>query len=379
MTETGFGANPRVLIVGAGISGLTAAAAFGQRSWQVDVIERKPVIDDGGGVGLSLVGNALRALETIGVAQQCVDIGMPAMSIGMYRPDGTLAMENPLPQIGGLQWPSVASLTRAAFHSILLRAAAKVANLRCGTTIIGVEEGSDAVGVSFSDGSSSNYDLVIGADGVYSQMRALTMPGIDPQPTGQAVWRAAVPRPAEVLRSCLYFGGRHGVVGICPVSESQAYMYIVQNYDGNRREASTLDAQMRTELAGYGGDVARLADEIKDPNSVSFRPLEWLIAPRPWGAGRIVLIGDAVHCNPPVLAQGAAMGIEDAIVIAETMSAPDGDFVQRRDAFLDRRHPRTTNVVEASCQLAKWEVENTQGVDVAGVVRENAQLLAAPI
>jgi 2-polyprenyl-6-methoxyphenol hydroxylase-like FAD-dependent oxidoreductase len=91
-----------------------------------------------------------------------------------------------------------------------------------------------------------------------------------------------------------------------------------------------------------------------------------------------VLIGDAAHANPPVLAQGAAMGIEDAIVLAEEY-ARDQSAEAAILRFSKRRYERVKHVVETSCQLAKWEVEHTPGVDVPGVIREATERLAEPI
>jgi 2-polyprenyl-6-methoxyphenol hydroxylase-like FAD-dependent oxidoreductase len=121
-----------------------------------------------------------------------------------------------------------------------------------------------------------------------------------------------------------------------------------------------------------------LSAQLDDSAKVSYRPLEWLLAPAPWGKGRVVLIGDAAHANPPVLAQGAAMGIEDAIVLAEEY-ARDRSATAAIVRYSARRHERVKHVVETSCQLAKWEVEHTPGVDVPRVMRAATMRLAEPI
>jgi len=372
----------RALVVGAGISGLTAAAALGRNGWTVDLIERKPHIDDGGGVGLTLVANAMRALDSIGVAGKCVDAGVPADRMVMRNPAGDILLENPLPRIGGPEWPGGTGITRAGFHAILVEAARPVCSMRCGVTVEKWDDGGNveggAITASFSDGSTGRYDLAVAAEGLYSRTRALLMPGVGPQPTGQAVWRVSMPRPEGMDCTNMFLGGRHGVVGICPISRDQAYMYIVQADDGLRRDEATLHHQFRAELEGYGEMVRQLAGQIDSPEQVSFRPLEWLLAPPPWGKGRLVMIGDAVHANPPVLAQGAAMGIEDAIVLAQMLNE-ETDIDAGLARFVERRHPRVSAVVEASCQLARWEVEGRKDVDVPGVMRNAALRLAEPI
>ena len=369
-----------ILVVGGGIAGLTAATALAHRGFAVTLIERKPELSDGGGVGLSLVANALRALATIGIAGACVAAGMPADSLAMCRPDGTPIPDVPLPRIGGPEWPGAVGIRRSTLHALLVDAATRGGvTIRCGTTVAQWEQHASGVAVTFSDGSVALFDLLVGAEGLYSALRGQLMPEVTPRFTGQAVWRAETPRPPQVRRTHLHLGGRHGVVGICPVSEELAYVYIVEAAPNNpRRDPSTLHDRMRRELEGYGGAVASLAATLDRPDKVSYRPLEWVLAPPPWGAGRIVLIGDAVHANPPVLAQGAAMAIEDAVVLAEELASAADDVAGALRRTVARRYPRSAAVVDASCRLARAEVEHQRDLDVGAVMRAATMKLAEP-
>lgn len=368
-----------ILIIGAGISGLTAATALGQRGFEVEVIERRAEIVDDGGIGLTIVGNAMRALDTIGIADACVAAGLPMASIALMRSDGERLTDNPLPLTGGERWPRGTGISRPAFHRILRDAAVKTATIRCGTTLTGWSEESESIVATFSDGTTRRYQLIVAADGIYSRTRRQIFPDCRPQPTGQSVWRAAVSRPASLRHTHLFFGGRHGAVGICPISDEQAYLYIVEAADPTvRRDPATLHLQMREQLEGYAGYVRELVPQLVDPALVSYRPIEWLLAPKPWGAGRVFIIGDAAHSNPPVLAQGAAMGIEDAVVLAEELNAARDDVPTALTRTLARRYDRAAFVVETSCQLARWEVEHTPGVDIPGVMRASALRLAEP-
>ncbi len=370
----------KVLIVGGGISGLTLAAALGQRGHAVDLVEIKPALEDGGGVGLSLVSNALRALDAIGIADQCVAQGVPADSMAMLRPDGNLLFENPLPRIGGPKWPGSTGIARSVFHNLLKDAALQAGiTVRCGTTLADWTENDDGVVARLSDGTERCYDAIVGAEGLYSQLRGRLMADVRPIFTGQSVWRAPVPRAHGVDRTHIVVGGKHGVVGLCPVGPDLAYLYIVESAPaGLRLDPATLDAQMIEKLEGYDGVIAQAAATIGSAETVNYRPLEWILAPRPWGQGRLVMIGDAVHANPPVIAQGAAMGIEDAIVLAAEFDGAGG-VDQCLARFIDRRYGRAAHVVETSCQLARWEAEHTPGVDVAGVMRDAAMRLAEPV
>ncbi len=369
-----------VLIVGGGISGLTAATALARKGINTVLVERKAALADEGGVGLALLANAMRALDDIGVAGRCLAAGVPADSMLMCAPDGAPRFENPIARIEGQRWPGATSISRAAFHAILAEAAQGAGvDIRCGLTVADWQEHDDSLRVTFSDGSAGRFALMVGADGLYSGTRAKLFPECQPLQTGQAAWRGACERPADLDRMHLVFGGRHGAVGINPVSPTLAYLYIVENAaPGTRRDPATLHTQMREELADYGGLVATLAATLDDPAKINYRPLEWLLAPAPWSKGRVALIGDAAHANPPVLAQGAAMGIEDAIVLAEEVASGDPvDVALAR--FADRRYDRVKYIVETSCQLAQWEVDHTAGVDVPAIMRAASTRLAEPI
>ena len=112
-----------ILVVGAGISGLTAAAGLARRGFTVELVERKDEVSDGGGVGLTLVANAMRALDSLGVAQACVEAGMPSDSLAICRADGVVVAETPSPRIGGPKWPGATGISRSVLHRILVEAA----------------------------------------------------------------------------------------------------------------------------------------------------------------------------------------------------------------------------------------------------------------
>ena len=230
--------------------------------------------------------------------------------------------------------------------------------------------------VEFTDGRAGDYDLIIAADGIYSATRSQLFPEVDnPKATGLAIWRAFARRPKDIKTTQLQFGGRHGLVGICPINEAACYIYCIHRAGiDERRDPATLHLQLRETLDGYEGPIHELAAQLDDPALVSYRPLEWLLVPPPWYRGRVVLIGDAAHANPPNIAQGAAMGIEDAIVLAEEAAKP-GAVQDALARFMARRWERAKLVVEASCRVANNQIEHTPGFDAAAeIARASAKL-----
>jgi 2-polyprenyl-6-methoxyphenol hydroxylase-like FAD-dependent oxidoreductase len=372
----------RVLVIGAGISGLTLAVALRRQSIDVDVAEIKDDVSQQAGVGLSLQGNCIAALARIGVAADCLKRGMPGNYLNMRRADGTLLARQPVMQTGGPAFPGTAGISRTALHAILLGAAqAAGVRMHMGLSFESFACDEHAVTVRFTDGSSRTYDLMAGADGIYSRTRGLLFPETKPTYCGQAVWRVGVPRPKGNFTTELHFGGPLGVVGICPVSPQLAYLYIVETAAAaTRYENSQLADVMVGKLAAYSGEMLREGiAHIAQSDAISYRPLESLLLPDPWYKERVVLIGDAAHSNPPVLAQGAAMGIEDAVVLAEVL-VTNAQLDASLKQFMQRRFPRASMVVNNSVKLCEWEVNHTAGPQEVGrIMLETQRALSQPI
>jgi 2-polyprenyl-6-methoxyphenol hydroxylase-like FAD-dependent oxidoreductase len=371
-----------VLVSGAGIAGLTAACALRQHGFEVELVETKPTLTDDGGIGLTLVGNALRALDGIGLARPIMAGGVSADHLRLCDPAGRLLREQPTTGPWGEGLPGHCSVSRRHLHATLVQQAReRGVRLRTGVRIMASAVAGEGISVDFSDGTRGSYALCAAAEGLFSAARARLFPAVQPVPSGQGSWRARVSRPAGLDTSEIYLGGRYGVVGICPVSATEAYLYIVEAAEADHREDdTTLHHTLRARLDGvYGGRIPALLDELTDPREVSYRPLPGLIAPDPWHAERTVLIGDAAHANPPVLAQGAAMGIEDAVVLAEELARHEGQADAALPAFMARRYERARDVVESSLQLARWEVEHTRDADVPGLMSRVSRMLGAPI
>lgn len=369
-----------ILVIGGGITGLTAAACLGRQGINVDVIEIRSRIEDQGGIGLSIMGNATKALDTIGVAQKCVDAGMPADTYTIRRPDGTIVATPDWPALGKPRWPAQIGISRPVFHSILADAArAASANIRCSMSVEAITQTPEAVNVRFMTGEPGNYDLVIGADGIRSATRAMVFPEpLEPKAVGLGIWRAHSRRPEGITTTQLHLGGPQGLVGICPISQNDCYVYCLHGSEvGERRNPATFHLQLREKLEGYGGLIPALAAQMTDPSLVSYRPLEALLKPNPWHHGRVLLMGDAAHSNTPNLAQGAGMGIEDAAVLADELTKNHTlDEVLRR--FMARRFERAKMVVEVSGQIARAEAEHTPDFDIKAVMTAASEKLAQP-
>ena len=352
----------RALVVGAGIGGLTAGVALARQRVTVDIVEVQPTLAVYG-VGIIQPNNTLRALARIGLADACVEAGAPYPGWRIFDAHGNHLMDAPGTNDADPRYPANNGITRPKLHEILHSAAIDHGvTLRLGVTINDLCEERDDVAVNFTDGGTGRYDIVIGCDGLNSRMRGLLFPDAHkPAFTGQGVWRYNMPRPAEMEWGTLYFGP-DSKVGLVPMSRDLMYMLIVTHEPGNPRiEGSRLADMMRDRLKAYTGPVAELSRLIVDPAGVVYRPMETHLLAGPWYKGRVLLIGDAAHGTTPHLAQGAAMAIEDAVLLGELLGS-DRPLSATLEEFMRRRFDRAKFVIDSSVQIGKWEMEEWAGV-----------------
>jgi len=369
-----------VLVVGSGLAGMATAVHLASRGVAVDLIEIRPDVAALGS-GITLQGNALRELRSLGVWERVREQGYAFDVTGIRAPDaaGTVLAEIPDARTGGPDLPAVLGMPRADLaRSLAGRAAEAGAKVRFGTTVAELTQDAAGVDVTFSDGSTGRYDVVVGADGIRSWTRRALGIDLETRPVGMGIWRAFGPRPAGVTRTDLYYGGPSYIAGYCPTGENSLYAYIVEA----AQERGGLSPQrqlatMRRLSEAYHGPWDEIRETLTDPSRINYTHFRTHVLDAPWNRGRVVLIGDAAHTCPPTLAQGGAMALEDAAVLAELLI--EHDVVDQRlwNVFTARRYHRAKAVVDASNQLAQWLLDHERG-DVPGLIRRVAALVSRP-
>lgn len=369
----------RVLVVGGGISGSVLSLALAQRGVDVDLVEIS-LQWRGVGHGITVQGNAMLALQKVGVLDDVIRLGYPFDRMRLLKADGSLLAELETPHTGGEDLPSTMGSLRSAMQDILCDAVYDAgANVRLGLSVDYFTQLDERVDVTFTDGTVGTYDLVVGADGIRSHMRTLLDMQTVPQPVGMTIWRIVAKRPEEMQCADVYYGGPHYKAGYSPISDDLCYAYML---DEDLHYSAFGDRPMNEVLyersEGYGGIWGQIRDSIDDDTQPDFRRIEYLLVPDPWYRGRIIVIGDAAHACPPLIAQGAAMCAEDAVVLAEMVVEDDSmDSILSR--FMARRLPRVQMVVDNSLQLAEWEISpDTPGADPGGVMQRTLHALTQP-
>lgn len=348
----------KVLIVGGGIGGLATAIALQKAGIQSEIVEKQKEWNVYG-VGIILQSNALRAIDALGLMEEFLAVGTTHSALHIRDSQGNMIFDAPIHPSGDFNMTG--GIPRRDLHEILLQSAIKHGTkIRMGTTVEVIENTDSFVYTKFTDGTSGTYDLVIGADGVRSKVRNLVFGEIEPKFVGQAVWRYTIKRPENLENITMYYGQK-AKAGIVPMTKDSAYVFIVTAEPGNPwKQEDQLHVQMREAFQEFGGLIAELSEQITDPKEVVYRPLETLIVEKPWYRDRILLIGDAAHATVPHLAQGAAIAIEDALVLAELLQK-EGAVSEILSVFMDRRFERCKFIVDNSNTLVNWELLQLEG------------------
>ncbi|TDU03133.1 2-polyprenyl-6-methoxyphenol hydroxylase-like FAD-dependent oxidoreductase [Streptomyces sp. 846.5] len=368
----------KVLVVGGGITGSVLALALAQRGVVVELVEISPQWF-GVGHGITVQGNALKALRSVGVLDRVLAKAVPFDLMRLRRADGSLIVELETPHTGGDELPSTVGALRADLQDALCDAVyAAGVSVRLGLSVTGFEQAEDHVDVRFTDGSSGRYDLAVGADGLNSQVRAMLGIETRPHPVGMSIFRVVGERPPEMDCAEVYYGGPRYKAGYSPISDTQCYAYLLdENLDPALIGPRAPLALLRERGAGYGGVWGRVVAGLPEDTAVDYRWIEAVLVDEPWYRGRVMIVGDAAHACPPLIAQGAAMCAEDAVVLAEMVTG-EGELGEILKAFMERRMPRVRAVLDNSLQLASWEIRpETPGADPARIMSETLEFLRA--
>lgn len=344
----------KILIVGAGIGGQSAAIGLKKAGFEVDLVEVQKEFNVYG-VGIIQQANALRALDAIGVADEAMRRGSPYGKVKLCLPHGVQIGEAGTPPIG--RFPSHNGISRKILHDVLFEEAQSVGlKYRMGVTVESIDNQPDIVNVVFSDGTSSSYDIVIGADGVNSKVRKLIFGDFKLSYVGLSVWRYPFKRPAGLDTGYIFFNKKHKI-GVIPMTADSCYIFL-NSAEGE--SPAIPEDQLVEKLKGYMSAypvplVQELIPQVTDAKLVNYRILETLKMPAPWYKNRVVILGDAAHTTIPQLGSGAALAVEDAVVLLEELQK-EGNVEEVFERYMKRRYDRCMMVVDVSETLGAWEL-----------------------
>jgi 2-polyprenyl-6-methoxyphenol hydroxylase-like FAD-dependent oxidoreductase len=249
----------RALIVGGGVGGMAAALALRRVGVEIALIDADPKWRVSG-AGITLTGISLRALDDLGVLAEVRARGYVGVGLRARNASGEVEMEVAVPE-HPQPIESTGGILRPELHAILSqRVRDSGTDVRLGVRVERIAQAADSVHAVFTDGREASYDLVVGADGIYSPLREMVFPNAaKPTFTGQGCWRVVARRPVDVDRSEMYFGGPVKI-GLVPVSQDEMYMFLLEHVPDNPFYDDTERIpHLKKLMAPFGGTSTRCA------------------------------------------------------------------------------------------------------------------------
>ena len=363
----------KIAIVGAGIGGLSAAVGLQRAGAQVTVFEKAAEVRAGGS-GLSVFANGLKALEFLGLGPQfaaLTDKQVEALAAGQRRPDGRWIALVPSDAVGELR-----IVDRVDLHRILLNAldpgtvhtSAEVTSASVdGTVTIRLGTSMSAASATSSEPAretTEDFDLIIGADGLHSQVREAVEPGIGAHYSGYSCWRGITDRPVDLGGGAGETVSRGLRFGIAPLKDGRVYWFAVANMPQDASFADELTT-VRDLFSSWHSPIAELI-ESTPRERIQRTAIQDLTTPlASYRRGRIVLLGDAAHAMTPNLGQGGGQTLEDAATLTallarvidkssaptDTASSPKelaADIEQHLDRYDRLRRKRSQSIAAKS-------------------------------
>ena len=315
-----------VLIVGAGIGGLTLAHALLQRGKTVRVLESAPALQNIG-AGIQIPPNAMRVLRALDLDAAVMDHAFQPVAIeARMGKSGRHVFEIPLADASIKRWGAPYLHIHRADYIAALSNSLPDDVLQLNARVTGYETGTDGVSVALADGTQLRSDYLVGADGIRSSIREQMLGPDTPQFTGNMAWRAVVPieRLGDLVpnpTACAWFGpGRHAVTYRLGAQGEFVNFVGVVEHESWQEEGWSIAGDKADALKDFEGWHPIIRNVIENADSLH----RWALFDRApldrWVDGHVVLMGDAAHPMLPFLAQGAAMAVEDAWVLASVIS-----------------------------------------------------------
>jgi len=346
----------QVVIAGAGVAGLTAALAFAERGYRVQVFEQAQRLE-AAGAGIQLSPNATRILAQLGVLERLLPAAVRPEAV-VLKDAATLRelARVPLGQAAEARWQSPYLVAhRADLQSALIARVAEMADIEIvtGGRVTGVAKGANGIAAVVEIAGKtvcSESALLVGADGVWSSVRG----GLAKSRfSGELAWRATIPADSAAGQAFAAIGAANCVTTFLhpgfhmvayPLSEGTAFNLAAFTKGERIAEGWSRNADAGILTGALRGTAAALARLVEEAGPWTAWPIHTVDSKLPWTTGNMALIGDAAHAMTPFAAQGAAMAIEDAATLAGVLADFPADPARSLQIWENLRRPRVAQV-----------------------------------
>ncbi len=332
--------SPHAAIAGGGIGGLAAAVALRKAGLEVTVLERSQELQPIG-AGLSIWPNGVRALRAIGLGELADPAHARPADGALRRADGSeLAAFDGAALDARFGAPLVGLHRGELLGGLLRRAQDAGADVRWAAQVESVDEDR----IRFAGGETIKADLIVGADGIHSVIRAAVLGDGAPIDSGLIAWRGIATGPAAAAPAGEWWGPG-AAAGVLPLAGDQTYWYVA--YRGTAGDAAELDRQLQP----FGEPINAIVAATPEGDRLSHALFDRDPA-KHWSRGPLTLLGDAAHPMLPFLGQGACSALEDAVALGVAVSSA-GSIPEALAAYEAERRPRTAKLVKGSRQASK--------------------------
>jgi FAD-dependent urate hydroxylase len=337
--------NLKVIIIGAGIGGLTAGIALRQAGFEVKIFDKvqtlRPV-----GAGISLWSNGVKVLNRLGLGTQIAKIGGRMERMQYRNQSGELLNQIPLQplieSVGQRPYP----VARADLQQLLLDGYDAPVHLGC--QCVRVDQDEEGVTAHFADGSYAHADLLVAADGIHSLLRehVLGKP-CAPQYQGYVNWNGLVPAHPDLAPADTWviYVGNHQRASLMPVGNDRFYFFFdVPLPIGTPNQPGTYRAELTAHFAGWAEPVQKLIASF-NPHQVARVEIRDLGPLSQMARGRVALLGDSAHATCPDLGQGGCQAMEDGLVLSQYLQTTNVGVADALRRYAADREERTRAVV----------------------------------
>ncbi|MBV9193801.1 MAG: FAD-dependent monooxygenase [Solirubrobacterales bacterium] len=344
----------KAILVGAGIGGLAAATALSKTDVEVVSFERaRNLATVELGAGITLWPNAIMVLDKLGVGQEIRARGAPLHSFEQRTRSGRLLARWPMEEMARRIGAPAIGIARPDVHAVLAQAGGY--GVQTGTEVTGFIEREDAVEVTLADGRAERGDVLIGADGIESTVRAQLLGATPPRHAGLAIWRANLPIapgvPVPDVAFMLFWGTGKKFVVFHSGPRQLSWEAIVRAERGGSDPPGMSKDVVLTYFKRFA-DPVRTLIEATDPNAVFRTDVSDRPPDKHWGRGRVTLLGDAAHAMTFAVGQGAAQALEDTMALAARLDHTR-DVIAPLRAYEEARMKRSAKFQGLAWRLAR--------------------------
>jgi 2-polyprenyl-6-methoxyphenol hydroxylase-like FAD-dependent oxidoreductase len=337
----------KILVIGAGIGGLTTAIALRRAGIETRVLERVKTLQEAG-AGVTLWLNAMHALRQLGVADTVSAAGAPLLSGGIRSRSGEVLSDPPLQELEQRSGEVGIALHRARLQQVLL-AALDDGILQLDAGCCGFEQDGQGVAALLSGGRTEHGDGLIGADGIWSTIRAQLLGETKPRYAGYLAWRAIA--LSDYRGQSFEAWGQGQRFGVVPLGDGQVYWFATANSSEGASAQRVCKDELLRRFGRWQAPIPALLEATPE-EAVLQQPIYDRRPTRRWGEGRVTLLGDAAHPMTPNLGQGACQAIEDAVALADCLKHGE-DIPSALRAYEARRIKRASTIVTMSWRIGK--------------------------